>query len=181
MTKLTEVFLLIFSNLAGTTSTKFQIGPTGQILSSVGTNDILDVVKNGGVGYADLNVGNLLINNKPVFNSEGAAIKAENGVSAEQAHAWNSKANPSSRVFKTLFANAWAGSEAPFVQTVDVMGLTSTSTGVIGIPLTASKEQHDVAADAQLRLTAQSNGRVSISAYGVKPEIDIPVQITIVG
>lgn len=181
MTKLTEVFLLIFSNLAGTTSKQFQIGPTGQILSSVGTNDVLDIVKNGGVGYADLNVGNLLINNKPVFNSEGAAIKAENGVTPEQANVWNSKANPASRVFKTLFAGAWAGSEAPFVQSVDVVGLTSSSTGIVGIPLTASKEQFDVAADAQLKLTAQSNGSVSISAYGVKPEIDIPIQITIVG
>lgn len=181
MTKLTEVFLLIFSNLAGTTSKQFQIGPTGQILSSVGTNDVLDIVKNGGVGYADLNVGNLLINNKPVFNSEGAAIMAENGVTPEQAKTWNAKANPASRVFKTLSAGAWAGSEAPFIQIVDVMGLTSSSTGIVGIPLTASKEQFDVAADAQLKLTAQSNGSVSISAYGVKPEIDIPIQITIVG
>lgn len=172
---------MIFSNLAGTTSKQFQIGPTGQILSSVGTNDVLDIVKNGGVGYADLNVGNLLINNKPVFNSEGAAIMAENGVTPEQAKTWNSKANPASRVFKTLSAGAWAGSEAPFIQTVDVMGLTSSSTGIVGIPLTASKEQFDVAADAQLKLTAQSNGSVSISAYGVKPEIDIPIQITIVG
>lgn len=181
MTKLTEVFLLIFSNLAGTTSKQFQIGPTGQILSSVGTNDVLDVVKNGGVGYADLNVGNLLINNKPVFNSEGVAIKAENGVTPEQAEVWDSKANRPNIMFITVKASNWYGESAPFTTTLRAEGLKPSNTGIIGLPFSITDEQFNAAAEAQLRLVSVQRDSFQLQAYGVKPEIDIPIQITIVG
>lgn len=75
-----------------------------------------------------------------------------------------------------LLADGWEDG----VQTVEVSGVAAESKGTIGL-YNPTKVQREVARKAQLSLTAQGSGTVTITADGIAPEIDIPFAILIVG
>ena len=77
----------------------------------------------------------------------------------------------------SLTASKWSSS-APYSQVVTVTGITINSTGVIGVSQAATQAQWQAANYAQLRITAQGPNTVTITAYGVKPTVDIPCVIT---
>ena len=59
-----------------------------------------------------------------------------------------------------------------------VNGITTNTTGIIGVSQTATVEQWQAANYAQLRITAQTTNQITITAYGVKPTVAIPCVIT---
>lgn len=79
----------------------------------------------------------------------------------------------------TLLAANWSGASAPYTQTISsgLTGLTSDSMGTVGISQTATQEQYQAAAKAQLRCTAQGNGTLTMSCYGTKPTVNIPCKL----
>lgn len=81
----------------------------------------------------------------------------------------------------TLIASSWAGVDAPFTQELAVTNLGAAQNGHISVAHSATFEQREMARDAKLCVTGQSDGKLIISADGEMPDIDIPVVITLLG
>ncbi len=91
------------------------------------------------------------------------------------------KADSSVCISCTLLASAWAGLDSPFVQTLYVDGLGQSQNGTINVAQNATFEQRKMAREAMLSVTGQADGELIISADGEMPDIDIPVQIILIG
>ena len=78
-------------------------------------------------------------------------------------------------------SSAWAGLDSPFVQTLYVDGLGQSQNGTINVAQNATFEQRKMAREAMLSVTGQADGELIISADGEMPDIDIPVQIILIG
>ena len=91
------------------------------------------------------------------------------------------KADSSMCISCTLLASAWAGLDSPFVQTLYVDGLGQSQNGTINVAQNATFEQRKMAREAMLSVTGQADGELIISADGEMPDIDIPVQIILIG
>ena len=81
----------------------------------------------------------------------------------------------------TLIASSWVGVDAPFTQELAVTDLGAAQNGNISVARSATFEQREMARDAKLCVTGQSDGKLIISADGEMPDIDIPVVITLLG
>ena len=81
----------------------------------------------------------------------------------------------------TLTVAGWTGSEAPYTQTVAVVGLAGNAHLIVGLAPSATAEQVEAAANAMLLATAQAAGSVTVSAYGEKPDAAIPILMMEVG
>jgi len=90
-------------------------------------------------------------------------------------------AQKSREVIGTLMASSWDGINSPFTQEIAVDGLGADQNGNISVSQNATFEQRQMAREAQLCVTGQENGKLIISADGEKPNIDIPVCITLIG
>lgn len=91
------------------------------------------------------------------------------------------KANPSSTVTATLAAASWSGASAPYTQTVTVTGLGATQNGVVSVSQSATSTQYESARKAMLGVTAQAANSLTITAYGTKPTVDIPIVVILMG
>ena len=89
------------------------------------------------------------------------------------------KADHSIAVSAILLANAWAGVDAPFTQTMNIEGLheAAKQNGQIYVSQEATFEQRDIARCAMLAVIGQTEGQLVIAADGEMPEQDIPVTI----
>ena len=90
------------------------------------------------------------------------------------------KANLSVAINATLLASDWSD-DSPYTQTVTVEGLKADSNGVISIAQNATSEQIEIVCDAGLYISNQADGTLTITAYGDKPNVDIPVIIILLG
>lgn len=91
------------------------------------------------------------------------------------------KADKSIEVFATLLESEWQGEKKPFTQTISVDGVTEFSNGYVGLPQTSTIEQSNLISDSRLRITAQGEKTITITAYNKKPTMNIPIIITIIG
>ena len=87
-------------------------------------------------------------------------------------------AAPSVGVTATLRASGWNANAK--TQTVSVSGVTATTNGSLRIAQSATDEQFTTWGAAQLRVTAQAAGTLTVKATGTVPTIDIPVEVLIV-
>ena len=87
-------------------------------------------------------------------------------------------AGPSVGVTATLRASGWDANAK--TQTVSVSGVTASSNGSLRIAQSATDEQFTAWGAAQLRVTAQAAGTLTVKATGTVPTIDIPVEVLIV-
>ena len=86
----------------------------------------------------------------------------------------------SKTVSATLFASNWTGASAPYTYTLAVTDVTASSNGSLRIAQSATGEQFTAWGAAQLRVTAQAAGTLTVKATGTVPTIDIPVEVLIV-
>ena len=86
----------------------------------------------------------------------------------------------SKTVSATLVASNWTGASAPYTYTLAVTDVTVSSNGVLRIAQSATDEQFAAWGAAQLRVTAQAAGTLTVKATGTAPTIDIPVEVLIV-
>lgn len=77
---------------------------------------------------------------------------------------------------KVLYANLW---DANKEQEITVTGLTAYSNGIVGLPQDVTDEQYEVACDANLKVSGQTDDTLTIKAMGEVPDIDIPVSIVL--
>ena len=80
----------------------------------------------------------------------------------------------------TLFASNWTGASAPYIYTLAVTDVTASSNGALRIAQSATDEQFTAWGAAQLRVTAQAAGTLTVKATGTVPTIDIPVEVLVV-
>lgn len=80
-------------------------------------------------------------------------------------------------IFATLVASDWDNGQ----QTISVDGLRADQNGIASLPQALSSTQYDAVVDAEMRVSAQSNGSLTISCFADTPKIDIPIVIILLG
>lgn len=90
------------------------------------------------------------------------------------------KANLSVAINAVLLMSAWSD-DSPYVQTISVEGLTADQNGIITIGQNITTEQLEDVVAADMRISGQVDGSLTVTAYGDKPTRDIPVTIILLG
>ena len=90
------------------------------------------------------------------------------------------KANLSVAINAVLLMSAWSD-DSPYVQTISVDGLAAEQNGIITIGQNITTEQLEDVVAADMRITDQVDGSLTVTAYGDKPTRDIPVTIILLG
>lgn len=81
----------------------------------------------------------------------------------------------------TVTAASWTGDEAPYTATVASTIATATNNLIVGAGGAVTAEQQEALAAAMIICTRQAEGGITLTAFGDKPEIDLPVNIICVG
>lgn len=84
---------------------------------------------------------------------------------------------PSETVNVTLLANAWVNGQ----QTLSVSAVMADQNGYVTLPQAFSDAQYDAVVAAEMFVTAQADGSITISCCGDTPQINIPILITLLG
>ena len=74
----------------------------------------------------------------------------------------------------TLLASDWDGTQAPYIQTLQIDGVTPQADGVVTVSPDISDSVWEVVCNAGLRKTVQDNASATFCANS-KPEVDIPI------
>ena len=90
------------------------------------------------------------------------------------------KANLSVAINAVLLMSAWSD-DSPYVQTISVEGLNADQNGIITIGQNITTEQLEDVVAADMRINDQTDGSLTVTAYGDKPTRDIPVIIILLG
>ena len=98
----------------------------------------------------------------------------------DAAYNYSISAHAPKTVPATLLASNWTGASAPYTYTLAVTDVTASSNGSLRIAQSATDEQFTAWGAAQLRVTAQAAGTLTVKATGTVPTIDIPVEVLIV-
>ena len=75
---------------------------------------------------------------------------------------------------------SWNGSSAPYTATVSVSGATAYNLIVVGIASNATAEQYQAFSDGQIICSGQSNGSITLKAFGDKPNTALPISVLII-
>lgn len=86
------------------------------------------------------------------------------------------KAQHSICVNTTLTASGWSEVH-PYTQSLSIENLTAEQNGILSAGLNINDEQLENIVAAEMRITKQEEGSVTVTAYGDKPMCDIPVMI----
>ena len=84
---------------------------------------------------------------------------------------------PKATVTATLLASGWTGSEAPFVYTLAVAGVTATSYQELLPAVNITAEQLKALQAANITDGGQAAGSMTLKAYGKVPTLDIPIRV----
>lgn len=84
---------------------------------------------------------------------------------------------PKATVTATLLASGWTGSEAPFVYTLAIAGVTATSYQELVPAVNITAEQLKALQAANITEGGQAAGTMTLKAYGKKPAVDIPIRV----
>ena len=84
---------------------------------------------------------------------------------------------PKVTVTATLLASGWTGSEAPFVYTLAIAGVTATSYQELLPAVNITAEQLKALQAANITDAGQAAGTMTLKAYGKAPTVDIPIRV----
>lgn len=99
----------------------------------------------------------------------------DGGVTA--AAAGTDYSGPKATVTATLLASGWTGSEAPFVYTLAIAGVTATSYQELLPAVNITAEQLKALQAANITDAGQAAGSMTLKAYGKVPTVDIPIRV----
>lgn len=92
----------------------------------------------------------------------------------------NEKVAEKTQVKTATLSTTWTGT-GPFTQVLTITGVTASNNLEVGLAQTATKVQIETAGSAMLMATAQGTNSITVTAYGEKPIVVIPLQILILG
>ena len=87
----------------------------------------------------------------------------------------------SETVTATLLAASWTGSSAPYTYTLAVNGVTANSNQELLPALTITEEQLTALQAANIQDGGQAANSVTLTAFGDKPTIDLPIRVIVRG
>ena len=90
-------------------------------------------------------------------------------------------AGTSETVTATLLAASWTGSSAPYTYTLAVNGVTANSNQELLPALTITEEQLTALQAANIQDGGQAANSVTLTAFGDKPIIDLPIRVIVRG
>lgn len=93
----------------------------------------------------------------------------------------NGKSSKSTLTTATLSAASWTGSEAPYIYTLAVAGVTTTSVQEILPTTNITTVQIAALLAATIQDGGQSANSITLKAWGTKPTVDIPIRIVLRG
>lgn len=88
------------------------------------------------------------------------------------------KGDASKQVSLVLQASGWSGNQQ-ILSSDDIKSVTQN--GVASLPTSASDEELSAAMQARLRVKSQAEGTITIVYDGLKPSINIPIVVTLIG
>lgn len=126
--------------------------------------------------------GNLVDSGKKVgdFQSKVTAsglLKGDGAGGVTAAAAGTDYSGPKATVTATLLASGWTGSEAPFVYTLAIAGVTATSYQELLPAVNITAEQLKALQAANITDAGQASGSMTLKAYGKVPTVDIPIRV----
>ncbi len=90
------------------------------------------------------------------------------------------KADKSMSFSAVLSKDGWSES-TPYTQVVQNENITQSSNGFISVSATATKDEREAATVAWLYVSEQADGQMVVCADNLKPEIDIPITVVLLG
>lgn len=90
-------------------------------------------------------------------------------------------AGTSKTVTATLLAASWTGASAPYTYTLAVNGVTANSNQELLPALTITEEQLTALQAANIQDGGQAANSVTLTAFGDKPTIDLPIRVIVRG
>lgn len=104
-------------------------------------------------------------------------LKGDGSGGVTAAAAGTDYSGPKATVAATLLAASWTGSEAPFVYTLAIAGVTATSYQELVPAVNITAEQLTALQAANITDGGQAAGTMTLKAYGKKPTVDIPIRV----
>lgn len=104
-------------------------------------------------------------------------LKGDGAGGVTAAAAGTDYSGPRATVTATLLASGWTGSEAPFVYTLSVAGVTATSYQELLPAVNITAEQLKALQAANITDGGQAAGSMTLKAYGKVPTVDIPIRV----
>lgn len=105
-------------------------------------------------------------------------LKGDGAGGVTAAAAGTDYSGPKATVTATLLASGWTGSEAPFVYTLAIAGVTATSYQELLPAVNITAEQLKALQAANITDSGQAAGSMTLKAYGKVPTVDIPIRVT---
>lgn len=104
-------------------------------------------------------------------------LKGDGAGGVTAAAAGTDYSGPKATVTATLLASGWTGSEAPFVYTLAIAGVTATSYQELVPAVDITAEQLKALQAANITDAGQAAGTMTLKAYGKVPTVDIPIRV----
>lgn len=104
-------------------------------------------------------------------------LKGDGAGGVTAAAAGTDYSGPKATVTATLLASGWTGSEAPFVYTLAIAGVTATSYQELLPAVNITAEQLKALQAANITDSGQAAGSMTLKAYGKVPTVDIPIRV----
>ena len=104
-------------------------------------------------------------------------LKGDGAGGVTAAAAGTDYSGPKATVTATLLVSGWTGSEAPFVYTLAIAGVTATSYQELVPAVNITAEQLKALQAANITDAGQAAGTMTLKAYGKKPTVDIPIRV----
>lgn len=104
-------------------------------------------------------------------------LKGDGAGGVTAAAAGTDYSGPKATVTATLLASGWTGSEAPFVYTLAIAGVTATSYQELVPAVNITAEQLKALQAANITEGGQAAGTMTLKAYGKVPTVDIPIRV----
>lgn len=74
-------------------------------------------------------------------------------------------------------ASGWTGSSVPYTQTVSCSIATASNNLIVGVGGAMTQAQKEAIDNANIVCTGQASGTITLSAFGIKPTVDITVNV----
>ena len=165
-------------------------GVKGNAETTYRTGNVNITATNIGLG----NVNNTSDANKPISNATQAALndkqakitasgllKGNGSGGVTTATKGTDYAGTSKMVTATLLAASWTGDAVPYSYTLTVTGVTANSNQELLPALTITSEQLTALQAANIQDGGQAANSVTLTAFGDKPTIDLPIRVIVRG
>lgn len=121
------------------------------------------------------------INGKQAKITASGLLKGDGAGGVTTATKGTDYAGTSETVTATLLAASWTGASTPYTYTLAVTGVTANSNQELLPALNITSEQLTALQAANIQDGGQAANSVTLTAFGDKPTIDLPIRVIVRG